>query len=137
LGGAQVTDFNPGIRQNGLFWTTVVDDGDVQVDLAAGTATFRGTDMHMPDFHDFENSILGNGETPTPSVVSFTVRWTAAGGVTHFDNPAQKYRGDMRTATAQMEWTARSGIYEYTSAPLATSTSAAAQIGVESNGSFF
>jgi hypothetical protein len=93
--------------------------------------------MHMKDFHNFENAILGNGETPTPAVVSFTVKWTATGGVTHFNNPGQQYRGDMRTATAQMEWTARSGIYEYTSAPLATSTTEAAQIGEESNGSFF
>jgi hypothetical protein len=93
--------------------------------------------MHMKDFHDFENSILGNGETPTPAVVSFTVEWTATGGVTRFDNAEQQYRGDMRTATARMEWTARSGIYEYTSAPLATSTTEAAQIGEESNGSFF
>jgi hypothetical protein len=114
-----------------------VDDRDIEVDLAAGTATLRATDMHMKDFHDLENAILGNGETPVPAVVSFTVKWTATGGVTHFDNPAQRYRGDMRVATAQMEWTARSDIYEYTSAPLATSTTDAAQIGEESNGSFF
>ena len=93
--------------------------------------------MHMPDFHDFENSVLRNGETPTPAVVSFTVEWTASGGATHFDNPDQRYRGDMRDATVLMEWTARSDIYEYTSAPLAESTSEGAQIGTESNGSFF
>jgi len=94
--------------------------------------------MHMPDFHDFENAILGNGATPTPAVVSFTVRWTAEGDVTHFDNPEQHYRGDMRIATAQMDWTARSGIFEYTSAPLETSaTDPFAWLGTESNGSFF
>jgi hypothetical protein len=120
-----------------LFWTTVVDERDIAVDLGAGTATFRGTNMHMPDFHDFENSILGNGPAPTPAIVSFTVRWTAAGSVAHFDNPEQQYRGDMRIATAQMDWTARSGIYDYTSAPLATSAEDFAQIGTESNGSFF
>ena len=137
MGGAQITDFNPGIRKNGLFWTTVVDGRDIEVDLAAGTATFRGSDMHMPDFHDFENSVLGNGETPTPSVVSFVVEWTATGGAMHFDNPDQQYRGDMRAATVQMEWTARSAIYEYSSTPLSESTSEVAQIGAESNGSFF
>jgi hypothetical protein len=120
-----------------LFWTTVVDARDIEVDLGAGTATFRGTDLHMPDFHDFENAILGNGPTPSPGVVSFTVRWTAAGGVSSFDNPEQQYRGDMRTATAQMDFTARSGIYEYTSDPLADSVEDFAQIGTESNGSFF
>ena len=69
--------------------------------------------------------------------MSFTVKWTATGGVTHFDNPGQQYRGDMRAATAQMDLTASSGIYEYASAPLETSTTEAAQIGEESNGSFY
>ena len=69
--------------------------------------------------------------------MSFTVEWTATGDVAHFDNPEQRYRGDRRVVTAQMEWTARSGIYEYASAPLETSTTDAAQIGEESNGSFF
>jgi hypothetical protein len=133
----QITDFNPGIRNNGLFWTMVVDDRDIDVDLAAGTATFRGTNMHMPDFHDFENAILGNGATPTPAVVSFTVEWTGEGDVMHLDNPAEHYRGDIRIATAQMDWTARSGIYEYTSNPPETSAADYAQIGQESNGSFF
>jgi len=136
-GGSQITDFNPGIRDNGLFWTTVVDTGAIDVDLAAGSATFRGTNMHMPDFHDFENSILGNGAPATPAVVSFTVRWTAEGSADHFENSEQQYRGDVRIATAQMDWTARSGSYEYTSAPLATSTGDYAQLGEESNGSFF
>jgi hypothetical protein len=36
-----------------------------------------------------------------------------------------------------MDWTARSGIYDYTSAPLATSKEDYAQLGQESNGSFF
>jgi hypothetical protein len=93
--------------------------------------------MHMPDFHDFENAILRNGAPPSPGVVSFTVRWTAEGGVSHFDNADQRYRGDMRVATAQMDWTARSGIYDYTSAPLGTSAQDYAQLGQESNGSFF
>ena len=115
----------------------MIDDGNVEVDLDAGTATYRGTDMHMPDFHDFENAILGNGEPSTPAVVSFTVKWTATGSVDHFNNPTQNYRGDMRIATAQMDWTARSGSYEYTSAPLETSAEDHAQLGQESNGSFF
>jgi hypothetical protein len=93
--------------------------------------------MHMQDFHDFENAILGNGEPSSPAVVSFTVKWTATGSVNHFNNPTQMYRSDMRIATAQMDWTARSGIYEYTSAPLATSAEDFAQLGQESNGSFF
>ena len=93
--------------------------------------------MHMPDFHDFENAILKNGAPATPGVVSFTVMWTASGSVNHFDNAGQQYSGDMRIATAQMDWTARSGIYDYVSAPLSTSAEDFAQLGQESNGSFF
>jgi hypothetical protein len=137
-GGAQITDFNPGVRQNGLFWTVVMGDDDVNVDLAAGTATLHGRDLHIKDYHEFENAILGNGEPATPSLVSFTVKWTATGGVQHFENPSQQYRGVLRPAMAQMDWTARSGIFEYTSAPLETSaTDPFAWLGTESNGSFF
>jgi hypothetical protein len=123
-----------------------VDGRDIDVGLGAGggTATFRGRNMHMPDFHDFENAILGNGAQPSPAVVSFTVRWTASGDVVSFDNVPQHYRGEMWTAvnpeatvTAQMEWSALSGNYEYRSTPLADSRSDFAQIGTESNGSFF
>jgi len=69
--------------------------------------------------------------------VSFTVRWTAEGGVTHLDYPDQRYRGDMRVATAQMDRPPRSGIYDHASAPLATSAHGYAQIGQEGSGSFF
>ena len=134
---SQITDFNPGVRQNGLFWTVVMDDRDVTVDLAAGTATLNGRNLHMKDYHDFENSQLLNGEPPTPSVVSFTVKWTATGDAAPFADPEHQYRGDLRPATAQMDWTARSGIFDYTSASLATSTTDLAWLGTESNGSFF
>ena len=134
---SQITDFNPGVRQNGLFWTVVMDDRDVTVDLAAGTATLHGRNLHMKDYHDFENSQLLNGEPPTPSVVSFTVKWTATDDAAPFADAEHQYRGDLRPATAQMDWTARSGIFDYTSASLATSTTDLAWLGTESNGSFF
>jgi hypothetical protein len=115
----------------------VMDDRDVTVDLAAGTATLHGRNLHMKDYHEFENSLLGNGEPPTPSVVSFTVKWTATDPAETFTDPTFQYRGDLRPATAQMDWTARSGIFDYTSASLATSTTDVAWLGTESNGSFF
>ena len=133
----QITDFNPGIRQNGLFWTVVMDDRDVTVDPAAETATLRGRNLHMKDFHDFENSQLLNGERPQPSVVSFTVKFTATDGATEFVDAPHEYRGDLRPAMAQMDWTARSGTFDYTSDRLETSTTDLAWLGTESNGSYF
>jgi hypothetical protein len=133
----QITDFNPGVRQNGLFWTVVLTADAVDVDLAAGTATLRARNLPVKDFHDFENAILGDGAPPTPGMVSFTVQWTASGPSTHVDNPAQMYRADIREAAAQMDFTAVSGDFEYVSAALETSTTDAAQLGFQSNGSFY
>src|SRR4051812_50026415 len=58
----------------------------------------------MKDYHDFENAILGNGNPPTPSTVSYTVRWTATGDPHEPDNPVQRFRGRFRDADATMEW---------------------------------
>src|SRR5437764_290935 len=84
----------PGVAQTGLFWTVVMDERDVTVDLAAGTATLHGRDLHMKDYHQFENALLHNGEPPTPSVVSFTVTWTATDDAAPFRDPEHQYRGD-------------------------------------------
>jgi len=125
------------VAQNGLFWTTVVSDDAVDVDLAAGTATLRGDGMKMKDYHDFENAILGNGDPPKQSSVSFTVRWRATGPVAVLDNEVQRFRGRFRDAEAKMEWSATSGQFDYRSAPLEDSRTEAAQLGEESNGFFY
>jgi hypothetical protein len=137
LGGQQVHDFNPGITQNGLFWTTIVSSDSVDVDLATGSATLQVSDIQQKDFFDFENAILGNGATPRQGHLSFRVVWTASGPAANFDNAAQQFRGSFSPAIAQMEWSGRSGDFEFQSAPLADSITAAAQLGAESNGSFY
>jgi hypothetical protein len=137
LGGAQIHDFNPGITQSGLFWTTILPAGDVQVDLDAGTATLEVEDLHLKDYGDFENSITGYAGQPVPAVVSFKVQWTATGGVNNRNNPDQKFRGEFRDALAQIEYKARTVDFDIESAPLADSTTEAAEFGQESNGSFY
>jgi hypothetical protein len=138
LGGEQLHDFNPGITQNGLFWIVVLPADTVDVDLDAGTATLEVHDLHVTDDYTFENSVLHNlGRPSTPAVVSFRVVWTATGGVNVFDNAAQQFRGEFRNASAQMEYSARAGKFEFQSDPLASSTTVAAELGRESNGSFY
>jgi hypothetical protein len=138
LGGAQIHDFNPGIRSDGLFWTIVLDPETVGVDLTAGTATLEVEDLHLAkDYGNLENGITGDAGPPTPAVVSFRVQWSAAGAVNHFDNPAQKYRGDFRDAAAQIEYRISTGDLDIVSAPLADSSTIVAQLGQESNGSFY
>lgn len=130
-------DFNPGITQNGLFWTSIARLDQVAVDLTSGRATMEVRNLHMKDYFDLENATVGGGEPPRPAVVSYRVEWTAAGPVNTFDNVAQQYRGQLRNAAAQMEWSARTTDFDFVSAPLATSTTDAALLGSERNGSFY
>jgi hypothetical protein len=136
LGGAQIHDLNPGIRSDGLFWTTVIDPEDVSVDLAAGTATYEVEDLHTKDYGSFENAI-GEERPPVPVIVSFKVQWSVSGNVLHFDNLAQKYRGDFQYGNAQIEYRFRTPKVDVVSAPLANSITVGAQLGFESNGSFY
>jgi hypothetical protein len=139
MGGAQLHDFNPGITQNGLFWTVVLPADNVDVDLDAGTATLEVHDLHVTDDYTFENSVLHNiGRPSTPAVVSFQVVWNATGGVNVVDNAAQQFRGQFRNASARMEYSGRAGEFEFQAAPLADSTSTEdTELGQESNGSFY
>jgi len=137
LGGAQIHDFNPGIEQNGLFWTVILPTDAVQVDLDAGTATLAVDDLHIQDYGNIKNAITGYAGPPVPAVVSFTVQWTATGGVNNWSNAAQQFRGAFRNALAQIEYTIRTVDFDITSAPLADSTTVAAELGQESNGSFY
>ena len=91
----------------------------------------------MKDYGDFENSITGYAGPPVPAVVSFKVEWTAKGGVNNWNNAAQRFRGRFRDAVAQMEYKIRTVDFDIESAPLADSTTAAAEFGQESNGSFY
>jgi hypothetical protein len=91
----------------------------------------------MKDSGDFENSITGYAGPLVPSVVSFKVQWTATGDVNNWNNPAQKFRGEFRDAIAQIEYKIRTVDFDIVSAPLTDSTTDAAELGEESNGSFY
>jgi hypothetical protein len=133
----QLHDFNPGITRNGLFWTVVLSADNVHVDLSAGKATLAVRNLRLKDYFTFENSLIGNLGPPIPAVVSFKVVWNAAGDVNVFDNPAQQFRGEFRNALGQIEYSGRAGKFEFKSAPLASSTTDAAELGRESNGLFY
>ncbi len=115
----------------------MLPDSAVSVNPGAGTAGLMASGVEIKDYGYFENAVVGGGPQPRPSVVSFDVRWTAESAVNEFNNPAQQFRGSVRYALAQMEWTAQTPDYDFESAALATSTTDAAQFGQESNGSFY
>jgi hypothetical protein len=109
----------------------------VRVDVNSGRAIMEVRDLHMKDYIDLENAVIGGGPSPVPSVVSYRVEWNAIGGVNVFDNVAQQFRGEFRDAAAQMEWSARTVDFDFFSAPIGTSTTDAAEFGTESNGAFY
>jgi hypothetical protein len=108
----------------------------VHVDPAMESATLEVSHLAQKDYIDLENALFG-GTPATPGRVSFRVEWTAQGDPQPVNNPAQRYRAVVHTAVAQMEWSARTVDFEFQSAPLSTSTTDAAQLGEESNGSYY
>jgi hypothetical protein len=144
--GAQIHDFNPGIKANGQFWTLALPDNSVAVNVANGFASMSVTDLTVEDYHDFGNALGGGGAgIPGPSMpaqVSFTVIWSGANSLTKVKNTAAAsdgggFAGEFVRNVAQMEWSATVGDLKYVSDPLATSASAFAEIGHERNGFFF
>jgi hypothetical protein len=126
---------NPGVAPSGLFWTMALPES-VDVNLGKGSAIMRGTGLVMPDFGDFGNSLFG-GKPTTPASVSFNVRWGGVGQRMNVVNTDDGHRGEFVLNSAQMEWTAVVGDYEFVSAPMSTSKSDFAEIGHEQNGAFF
>jgi hypothetical protein len=133
----QLTDFNPGIALSGLFWTTALPIDAISVNLGAGRAVMQASNVQLLDFHDFGNSLFGGGAPPTPATVSFSVTWSGVGQRAHVVNLDTDSRGEYVRNSAQMQWTASSGDYDYVSAAASTSASDFAEIGEEKNGSFF
>jgi hypothetical protein len=138
----QIHDLNPGIKADGLFWTTPIPAEGIDVNPGKGTASIFATNVPVYDFVDFRNAIVGGGPAPVPSLVSFTVDWAGVGERVNVrnTNPAASgggFAGEFVRNTAQMQWNATIGDLMYLSDPIGTSSSDFAEIGHERNGSFF
>jgi len=127
-----------------LFWTVALPDDAVEVHPGRG-AEMRGSNVQLLDFGNFGNSLFGGGPPPIPATVSFRARWAGAApghGATdaeraHVVNASDGHAGEFIRTTAQMEWSATIGDFDYVSAPIGTSSSGFAEYGKERNGVFF
>ena len=138
----QIHDFNPStLPPLGLFWTVQLPEDSVEIQLGKGSATLQGSDVPVFDYGTLVNALFGPPPSPLPTgTVSFTVVWSGVGQRVNIRNTDPTYggfAGEFIRNTAQMEWTATVGNYTFVSDPLATSSSAFAEIGHERNGSFF
>ena len=140
MGVSQVTDFNPGIEDNGLFWTIPIAPGMVDIDPGSGSARFVGRNLPVPDFGSFDNSLAGGSSIP--SRVDFEVTWTADGDPVHLSSPAAPegfdFTADYTPAVAEITFTCshdRSDVI-YRSDPGGQSSPQPAVVGTERNGVF-
>jgi hypothetical protein len=136
-GSPQIHDFNPGILENGLFWVVKIPDSSVSVNVGAGRARMRVTDLEVEDYGDLCNALLDG-----PSVdadVSFDVVWSDPTGRSQLRNdaPDQQFTASLLTTNATVEWSAEIRGFRFESDPANTSTVVYAEVGEERNGVFF
>lgn len=135
VGSGQVHDFNPGIREGGLFWTLPVSEETLEVDLEDGTATLMVDDLDQEDYHNLSNA-LHDGPSDSASV-SFEMRWNATAEPIHVTDSVHGFTGKFQLSAVQMEWSAKAPNFEFVSDPASTTVNVRAVIGRERNGVFF
>ena len=139
--GAQIHDLNPtAFPPTSLFWTLEIPSDGIDVNPGKGQAEMQASNVPILDYGDIVNALFGGGAPPVPGNVSFTVVWSGVTERVKIKNTDPIYggfAGDFVRNSAQMEWTATAGDYQFVSDPLATSSSIFAELGVERNGIFF
>jgi hypothetical protein len=135
VGTGQVHDFNPGIRESGLFWTQPVSEDALEVDLAGGTATLALDDLDEEDYHNLLNALL-DGPSDSASV-SFEMRWKAIAEPMNVTDSVHGFTGRYQISAVQIEWSATAPHFEFASDPAGTTTNVRSVIGRERNGIFF
>jgi hypothetical protein len=135
----QVNDFDPGITPypGGLFWTVPLPGDNVEVQMGAGKASMKATDLAVLDYFTIPNALF-RFQPPIPATCSFDIDWS--GPVTdrsRVDDPVVGFGGDFVLSQATMSWSAtRSDGFRFVTDPSPT-TSAFAQLGQMQNGVFF
>lgn len=134
----QSHDWEPGILPSGLFWTVPVSPSAIVANPVTGAARLRVTDMAMPDYGNFFNSISPVPDpAPVASHVSFDVSWPGGGDVVELDDAVFDYSGRFVVSDATISFSAKNddSATVYRSNP-GGQISFAAGVGRERNGVF-
>jgi hypothetical protein len=102
----QTHDWEPGIADSGLFWTTPISPGSIKADPSSGRAQFRVEALKIGDYHDFVNAVSGG--TPIPSRVSFDVVWTGGGSAVDLRDETFTFEGHYVPGPARISFVAAS-----------------------------
>jgi hypothetical protein len=135
----QVHDFDPGIvpYPNGLFWTVPISRSSVQVNLGAGRASYRVSNLVLRDYDNLIDAIFVPSASYAYATVSFDVEWSGVGTRLQVNEPSLSVEVALVENSATMTWTATTGGVTFVSGAASTSTSVFALIGRERNGVFF
>lgn len=127
-------DYNPGIAENGLFWTIPFPDAGAWIDLAAGQAEMHALSMEMPDTYTFANAAVRGPQEMAQ--VSFDVWWHSPSGVEHIRNEEQGFAATLLEVQSAIAFSAESETFGFVSDPPEASEALYARIGYEANGIF-
>lgn len=135
VGTGQVHDFNPGIRESGLFWTEPVAGDSVTFSLERGTATLAQDDLDQEDYHNLHNALLDGPSDPAS--VSFEMQWKAIAAPMNVTDDVHRFTGRFSLSEVQIEWSATTPSFRFASDPASTTNNVRSVIGRERNGVFF
>jgi hypothetical protein len=135
----QQHDWEPGIRDSGLFWTIPIGNGAIDVDPRTGQARLRGQSVKVTDYHDFFNAVLGGGPTPIPAHVSYDVHWSGGGDRQAIRDSTFGFVGEYAPGPASITFEAMDdhGTVIYRSNPTGQTNVGQPAVGTERNGVFF
>jgi hypothetical protein len=134
-GLTQIHDFNPGITESGLFWTTCIDPRDVQVNPGNGRASMEAEDMQMPDYFDFGNSLFDGPSLP--GKVSFRIEWSKSHDKHRFRYVPEKWSANVVFNTARVLWEGETAATHYVTDETGPQETVFADVGHERNGVYF
>jgi hypothetical protein len=129
---SQIHDFNPGIRDSGLFWTLPIERGSVRISLGTGSAALHLADEDVEDYHNVVNA-LKDGPSVSASV-SLDISWEQERERIKLRNSRIRFAGEYVRNTATLVWSASEEGFQWRAKPLASDF---AEIGHERNGAFF
>ena len=142
----QIHDYSPGIGPKGLFWIIPVPRDSVAIDLDAGTASLRLSNVPIIDAHDLANA-LTNGHglanppippvAPVPATVSFDIEWSGVISRANVTNEAENFTGQFIETGATISWSSSQAGFSFVSEPPNPARNVYSVIGRERNGFFF
>lgn len=128
----QIHDYNPGIAENGLFWTIPFPDDGAWIDLASGKAEMHALSLEIPDTYTFGNAAARGPQEMAR--VSFDVWWHSPTATEHLRNEEQGFAATLVDVASAISFSAESETFAFVSDPPEMSQALYARIGYEANG---